>query len=60
MIGVGRQAIADPDFARKITESRIGEIKWCITCQKCTMLLGANKRVGCPIFEREYNDLLKS
>ena len=60
MVGVGRQSIADPDFARKITESRMGEIKWCITCQKCTMLLGANKRVGCPIFEKEYNELLKS
>lgn len=58
MVGVGRQAIADPEFARKIVEGRVGEIKWCITCQKCTMLLGANQRVGCPIYEKEYQSLL--
>ncbi len=58
MVGVGRQAIADPDFARKILEGRTGEVRWCITCQECTMLLGANQRVGCPIYEKEYRALL--
>jgi 2,4-dienoyl-CoA reductase-like NADH-dependent reductase (Old Yellow Enzyme family) len=58
MVGIGRQSIADPEFARKVTENRISEIKWCITCQECTMLLGANQRVGCTIFEKEYRSLL--
>ena len=58
MVGIGRQSIADPDFARKVTEDRISEIKWCITCQECTTLLGANQRVGCTVFEKEYRSLM--
>jgi len=58
LVGVGRQSIADPEFARKILEGRSGEVRWCITCQECTMLLGSNKRVGCPIYDKEYRDLL--
>jgi len=58
MVGVGRQAIADPEFARKILEGHASEVKWCITCQECAMLLGANKRVGCTIYEKEYRALL--
>jgi 2,4-dienoyl-CoA reductase-like NADH-dependent reductase (Old Yellow Enzyme family) len=59
LVGVGRQAIADPEFARKVVEGRASEVKWCTTCQECTMLLGANKRVGCTIYEKEYKALLK-
>jgi len=58
MVGVGRQAIADPEFAKKILEGRAADVKWCITCQECTSLLGANKRVGCTIYEKEYKALL--
>lgn len=60
MVGVGRQSIADPEFARKVIEGRLAEVRWCITCQECTTLLGANKRVGCTIYDREYRDLLPS
>jgi 2,4-dienoyl-CoA reductase-like NADH-dependent reductase (Old Yellow Enzyme family) len=59
MVGVGRQAIADPEFARKIIEGRASEVKWCTTCQDCTSLLGANKRVGCVLYDKEYRELLK-
>jgi len=59
LVGVGRQAIADPDFARKVVEGRIADIKWCTTCGECTMLLGGNKRVGCTIYDKEYKALLK-
>ena len=59
LLGVGRQAIADPEFARKVVEGRIVEIKWCTTCGECTMLLGGNKRVGCTVYDPEYKALLK-
>jgi 2,4-dienoyl-CoA reductase-like NADH-dependent reductase (Old Yellow Enzyme family) len=59
LVGVGRQAIADPEFARKVLEGHSSDVKWCITCQECTMLLGGNKRVGCTIYEKEYKALLK-
>ncbi len=58
LIGVGRQAIADPDFARKLLQGKTGEVRWCTTCGQCTQLLGSNQRVGCPVFEPEYRALL--
>jgi 2,4-dienoyl-CoA reductase-like NADH-dependent reductase (Old Yellow Enzyme family) len=58
LVGVGRQSIADPDFARKILEGRASEVRWCITCQECTTLLGTNKRVGCTIYDKEYREFL--
>jgi 2,4-dienoyl-CoA reductase-like NADH-dependent reductase (Old Yellow Enzyme family) len=59
MVGVGRQSIADPEFARKLIEGRIADVKWCATCQECASLLDANKRVGCTIYDKSYRDLLK-
>jgi len=59
LVGIGRQAIADPEFARKVVEGRVAEIKWCTTCGECTMLLGGNKRVGCTIYDPEYKGALK-
>jgi 2,4-dienoyl-CoA reductase-like NADH-dependent reductase (Old Yellow Enzyme family) len=58
LVGVGRQSIADPDFARKVVENRLDEVNWCTTCQECTMLLGANQRVGCTLYDKEYKALL--
>jgi 2,4-dienoyl-CoA reductase-like NADH-dependent reductase (Old Yellow Enzyme family) len=58
LVGVGRQSIADPEFARKILEGREAEVRWCITCQECTTLLGSNKRVGCTIYDKEYRQFL--
>ena len=47
-----------PEFARKILEGRESEVRWCITCQECTTLLGSNKRVGCTIYDKEYRQFL--
>jgi 2,4-dienoyl-CoA reductase-like NADH-dependent reductase (Old Yellow Enzyme family) len=58
LVGVGRQSIADPDFARKVLEDRLGDVNWCTTCQECTMLLGSNQRVGCTVYDKEYRALL--
>jgi len=58
LVGVGRQAIADPDFARKVLEGRAGEVRWCTTCNQCITLLVANQRIGCPLYEPEYRALL--
>jgi 2,4-dienoyl-CoA reductase-like NADH-dependent reductase (Old Yellow Enzyme family) len=58
LVGVGRQSIADPEFARKILEGRASDVRWCITCQECTTLLGTNKRVGCTIYDKEYREFL--
>ena len=49
LVGVGRQAIADPDFARKLLPGKAGEARWCTTCNQC---------IGCPLYEPEYRALL--
>jgi len=60
MVGIGRQAIADPAFADKVFSGRIDEIDWCITCSGCGILLGNNLRVGCTVHQKEYAELLKT
>lgn len=58
LVGVGRQAIADPDFARKLLSGHPEQVRWCTTCGECTVLLGSNQRIGCPVYEPEYRKLL--
>ena len=58
LVGVGRQSIADADFARKVLEGRLADVNWCTTCQDCTTLLGSNLRVGCALYDKEYRALL--
>jgi len=60
MIGVGRQSIADPLFARKVLENKISEVNWCTTCSGCGILLGNNKPIGCTVHQEEYSQILKS
>lgn len=60
MVGIGRQAIADPGFADKVFSGRANEIDWCTTCSGCGILLGNNLRVGCTVHHKEYALLLKT
>lgn len=58
MIGIGRQAIADPLFAAKLRDGKTESINWCTTCSGCGMLLGYQKNVGCSRYGQKYADLL--
>ncbi len=60
LVGVGRQAIADPLFVQKLREGRAEDICWCDTCSGCGMLLGMNKIVGCVKYNKKFADLLAS
>ena len=47
---IGRQAIADPDFAKLVTEGRTDEIRTCIGCnQGCIWGFFCNGRVSCAV-----------
>ena len=47
---IGRQAIADPDYANKVVEGRPEEIRTCIGCnQGCIWGYSLNGRVGCAV-----------
>ena len=59
LVGVGRQSLADPFFARKFLEGRSAEINYCIACGSCSVLLRNQAQVGCPIYFEHYKKLLK-
>ena len=47
---IGRQAIADPDYAKLVTEGRTDEIRTCIGCnQGCIWGFFCNGRVSCAV-----------
>ena len=59
MVGIGRQSLADPLFAKKILQGKSAEVNYCITCGSCSQLLRAQAQGGCPIYFDYYKKLLK-
>jgi 2,4-dienoyl-CoA reductase-like NADH-dependent reductase (Old Yellow Enzyme family) len=59
MVGIGRQSLADPLFARKILAGQSAEVNYCIACGSCSQLLRAQAQTGCPIYFEYYKKLLK-
>ena len=50
MVGIGRQSICDPHFARKVQEGRLDDIVGCISCgQGCIMHLFTDEEIKCVI-----------
>jgi 2,4-dienoyl-CoA reductase-like NADH-dependent reductase (Old Yellow Enzyme family) len=59
MVGIGRQSLADPLFARKILTGQSTEVNYCIACGSCSQLLRAQAQTGCPIYFEHYKKLLQ-
>ena len=59
MVGIGRQSLADPLFAKKMLEGKSGEVNYCIACGSCSVLLKNQAQGGCPIYFEYYKKLLK-
>jgi 2,4-dienoyl-CoA reductase-like NADH-dependent reductase (Old Yellow Enzyme family) len=59
MVGIGRQALADPHFARKILEGRGEEIQYCAACQNCFRLVVNQEPAGCTSFDPRYKALFR-
>jgi 2,4-dienoyl-CoA reductase-like NADH-dependent reductase (Old Yellow Enzyme family) len=54
MIGFGRQAFANPAFAREILENgALSRKSCCLTCGQCTGRMRSGLTAGCPVFDRE-------
>ena len=54
IIGWGRGAFADPDFARDLLEKgALDESRCCIACSRCTQIMRDHGRAGCVPFDRE-------
>jgi 2,4-dienoyl-CoA reductase-like NADH-dependent reductase (Old Yellow Enzyme family) len=54
LVGLGRQAIADPLTPAKALRGDARSIDWCTTCSGCGALLGDQKKVGCIIYDKRY------
>ena len=59
LIGLGRQAFADPLFVDKVRKNQVDRVNWCTTCSGCGILLGNNVRVGCTVYNKTFKDLLE-
>ncbi len=58
MVGIGRQSLADPLFARKILEGRSSEINFCTACGSCSVLLRSQVQAGCAVYSDYHKKLL--
>jgi 2,4-dienoyl-CoA reductase-like NADH-dependent reductase (Old Yellow Enzyme family) len=59
IVGLGRQVIADPAFPRKLLAGDFGAMDFCTTCSGCGVLLGAQKNVGCVVYDKHYKKLFE-
>lgn len=58
LVGIGRQAIADPLLPKKVLNGDLKSVNWCIMCMDCGMLLGEQKEVGCSVYNPYYKGLV--
>lgn len=59
LVGIARQAIADPFLPKKILNGDLDSVNWCTICMDCGMLLGEQQEVGCSVYNRYYKELAK-
>jgi len=59
LVGIGRQSLADPLFAKKILSGDSDKINFCTACGGCSILLISQATVGCVVYDDYYKDVLK-
>jgi len=59
LVGIGRQSLADPLFAKKILSGHIDQVNFCTACGGCSILLRSQKEVGCTVYNKYYKGVLK-
>ena len=60
MVGVGRQSLADPLFAKKLLAGESKAVNYCTICDRCLELMFAQKAVGCAVHDKYYRELYRS
>jgi len=58
LVGIGRQSLADPLFAKKILSGNLDQINYCTACGGCSLLLSSQKEVGCTVYDEYYKEVL--
>ena len=60
LVGVGRQSLADPLYARKVLSGDPASVKYCTGCGGCSELLQSPQaRVGCTVHSPFYREELR-
>jgi 2,4-dienoyl-CoA reductase-like NADH-dependent reductase (Old Yellow Enzyme family) len=59
LVGIGRQSLADPLFAKKILSGDLDKVNFCTACGGCSILLRSQKEVGCTVYNKYYKEVLK-
>jgi 2,4-dienoyl-CoA reductase-like NADH-dependent reductase (Old Yellow Enzyme family) len=59
LVGIGRQSLADPLFAKKILSGDLDKVNFCTACGGCSILLTSQKEVGCTVYNKYYKGVLK-
>jgi len=59
LVGIGRQSLADPLFAKKILAGQVDRINFCTACGGCSTLLRLQRVVGCTVYDDYYKQELK-
>ena len=63
IVCLGRQSFADPYVAKKFSEGKEKEIKWCTACDNCIEFLIRQEPVGCathnPTFTKRIQEIRK-
>ncbi len=59
LVGIGRQTLADPHFAKKILSGDLEQIHFCTACGGCSVLLRSQKEVGCTVYNEYYKEVLR-
>ena len=59
LVGIGRQSLADPLFAKKILSGDVDKVNFCTACGGCSTLLRSQKEVGCTVYNKYYKGVLK-
>lgn len=59
LVGIGRQSLADPLFAKKTLSGNLDQIHYCTTCGGCSVLLRSQVEVGCPVYHEYYKEVLR-
>ena len=59
LVGIGRQSLADPLFAKKLLSGEIAKVDFCTACGGCSVLLISQKEVGCSVYQEYYRKGLR-
>jgi 2,4-dienoyl-CoA reductase-like NADH-dependent reductase (Old Yellow Enzyme family) len=59
LVGIGRQSLADPLFAKKVLSGNFDQVNFCTACGGCSTLLISQKEVGCVVYNEYYRNILR-